>query len=123
MKGLIAAIAGCLCCSLGTAAELLPPPANKEGVTYQKDIRPIFEKNCFKCHGPEKQKAKLRLDSHESASKNKFVKSGKSAESKLVLAVARVGKEEEHMPPKGKGEPLSKEQVALIRAWIDQGAK
>jgi hypothetical protein len=38
--------------------------------------------------------------------------------------VAQAAKdEEENMPPKGKGEPLSKEQVGLIRAWIDQGAK
>src|SRR5262245_7008463 len=41
----------------------LPPAAGKKGVTYDKDIRPIFEKSCFKCHGPEKQKGKLRLDS------------------------------------------------------------
>ena len=41
----------------------LPPASDKKGVTYDKDIKPIFEKSCFKCHGPEKQKAKLRLDS------------------------------------------------------------
>src|ERR1043166_5691640 len=41
----------------------LPPPSDKKGVTYDKDIKPIFEKSCFKCHGPDKQKSKLRLDS------------------------------------------------------------
>ena len=41
----------------------LPPPAAKTGVTYDGDVKAIFEKSCFKCHGPEKQKGKLRLDS------------------------------------------------------------
>lgn len=104
----------------------LPAPASTKGVTYDKDIKPIFEKNCFKCHGAEKQKGKLRLDSLEAA-----IKGGEngpniipkdSAKSTLVHAVARLD-EDEAMPPEGKGDPLTKEQVALIRAWIDQGAK
>jgi hypothetical protein len=45
-----------------------------------------------------------------------------SAKSTLVHAIARLD-EEEAMPPKGKGDPLTKEQIGLIRAWIDQGAK
>jgi mono/diheme cytochrome c family protein len=108
------------------AADKLPPPADKQGVTYAKDIRPIFEKSCFKCHGPEKQKAKLRFDSLESALKGsehgRVISPTNSAKSLLVLAVARL-KEDESMPPRGKGDPLTKEQVGLIRAWIDQGAK
>ena len=47
---------------------------------------------------------------------------GKSEKSPLVLAVARLV-EDEAMPPDGKGDPLSKDQVGLLRAWIDQGAK
>ena len=39
----------------------LPPPADQKGVTYAKDIRPIFEASCFRCHGEEKQKGDLRL--------------------------------------------------------------
>ena len=41
----------------------LPPASDKKDLTYAKDIKPIFEKSCFKCHGEEKQKGKLRLDS------------------------------------------------------------
>src|SRR5487761_2367583 len=43
----------------------LPPPAQQQGVTYAKDIRPIFEASCFRCHGAERPKAGLRLDSLE----------------------------------------------------------
>jgi mono/diheme cytochrome c family protein len=110
-----------------TGADKLPPALEKSGVTYDKDIKSLFESSCFKCHGPEKQKGKVRLDSLAAALKSgggKAVIPGKSAESQIVISVARVAvKDEENMPPAGKGEPLTKEQVGLIRAWIDQGAK
>src|SRR5438477_1920579 len=47
----------------------IPPAATAKGVTYAKDIKPIFEKSCIKCHGAEKQKGKLRLDSLQAALK------------------------------------------------------
>ena len=108
----------------------LPPPSDKKDVTYAKDIKPIFEKSCIKCHGSEKQKGKLRLDSLEAALKGgedgKVIEPGKSADSMLVHNVAHVGDEDMYMPPpdnKDKIPPLTKEQIGLIRAWIDQGAK
>lgn len=105
----------------------LPPAGDAKGVTYQKDIKPIFEKTCFKCHGSEKQKGKLRVDSLEATLKGgevgKVVEPGNSAKSVLVHNVARIGDEDDWMPPTDKGTPLTKEQVGLIRAWIDQGAK
>lgn len=108
----------------------LPPPSDKKDVTYAKDIKPIFEKSCVKCHGAEKPKAKLRLDSLEGALKGsengKVIEVGNSAKSVLVHNVGRIGDEEDWMPPvdnKAKIPPLTKDEVALIRAWIDQGAK
>ena len=108
----------------------LPPASDAKGVTYDKDIKPIFEKSCIKCHGPEKQKGKLRLDSLASALKGgedgKVVLPGDSAGSILVHNVAHVGDEDEYMPPpdnKDKIPPLTPEQIGLIRAWIDQGTK
>ena len=109
----------------------LPPASDKKGVTYEKDIKPIFEKACFKCHGEEKQKSKLRVDSLAATLKGgengPNVIPGKSAESQLVHAVSRLlVEEDENMPPKKKDGTISaldKEQVGLIRAWIDQGAK
>ena len=105
----------------------LPPASKETGVTYDKDIKPIFEKSCFKCHGPEKQKGKLRLDSLEAALKGgenaPDIVPNNSAKSALVHSIARIGDPDEAMPPEKKGEPLTKEQVGLVRAWIDQGAK
>jgi mono/diheme cytochrome c family protein len=105
----------------------LPAPAAKTGVTFDADIKPIFEKACFKCHGPEKQKAKLRVDSLAAVKKGgedgDILSVGKSEKSRLVHSVARILDEDENMPPEGKGDPLTKDQVALVRAWIDQGAK
>src|SRR6266436_99992 len=108
----------------------IPPAATAKGVTYAKDIKPIFEKSCIKCHGPEKQKSKLRLDSLAATLKGgengPDVIPGKSAESTLVHNVAHIGDEDDYMPPpdnKDKIPPLTKEQIGLIRALIDQGAK
>jgi mono/diheme cytochrome c family protein len=113
-----------------SAADLakLPEPAARADVTYAADIKPLFERSCVKCHGEEKQRAGLRLDSLKAALKGtkeeKVIVPGKSAESELVLSVAHATEDEEHwMPPEGKAEPLSKAEISLLRAWIDQGAK
>src|SRR5215510_13901693 len=99
-------------------------------IDFGKDIQSIFEKSCIKCHGPEKQKGKLRLDTLEAVLKGgedgKVVQAGKSADSLLVQNVAQIGDEDLYMPPpdnKDKIPPLTKEQIGLIRAWIDQGVK
>lgn len=108
----------------------LPPAADKTGVTYASDIKAIFDKSCIKCHGVEKQKGKLRLDSLADTLKGgeegKILEPGKSAASPVVHSVARLGDEDFWMPPpdnKAKIPPLTAAQVGLIRAWIDQGAK
>ena len=108
----------------------LPPASDKKGVTYASDIKPILDKSCVKCHGAEKPKAKLRLDSLAGALKGsengKVIEPGKSADSILVHNIAQIGDEDEWMPPKdnkAKIPPLTKDQIGLIRAWIDQGAK
>jgi hypothetical protein len=108
----------------------IPPASDKAGVTYATDIKPILEKSCTKCHGADKPKAKLRLDSLEGVIKGgedgKVVLPGKSAGSMLVHNVAYAGDPDAYMPPprnKAGIGPLTKEQIGLIRAWIDQGAK
>jgi hypothetical protein len=104
----------------------IPPPAEKANVTYNVDIKPILEASCVECHGEEKQKGELRLDSKEATIKGgeegPIFEVGKSGESILITTISRVGDEENWMPPIDKGEPLTLEQIALIRAWIDQGA-
>lgn len=108
----------------------LPPAAAKTGLTYSADIKPIFEKSCVKCHGAEKPKARLRLDTLEGTLKGgengKVIEPGKSADSSLVHSISWLGEEDYWMPPKdnkAKIAPLTKEEVGLVRAWIDQGAK
>lgn len=104
----------------------LPPASAKKDLTFEKDILPIFQKSCVKCHGPEKQKAKLRLDTLEATLKGgengDCISKGHSAKSTLVHTIARLDPDAA-MPPDGKGDPLTKEQVGIVRAWIDQGAK
>ena len=107
----------------------LPPASTAQGVTYDKDIKPIFEKSCVKCHSGDKAKGKLHLDSREGAIKGgkegPDIIVGKSGQSPLVHNVARVGDEDDFMPPpKNKANigPLTPAQIGLIRAWIDQGA-
>lgn len=108
----------------------LPPPSPKQGVTYETDIKPIFEHSCVKCHGEQKPKGHLRLDSLagilHGGEDGKVVIPGKSAESMLVLNIAHLGDPDDYMPPpKNKAGigPLTPQQIGLIRAWIDQGAK
>jgi len=108
----------------------IPPAADKKGVTYAGDIKTIFDESCVKCHGAQRPKAHLRMDSLEAVLKGgedgKVVVAGNSAESMLVHNIAHVGDPDQYMPPpKNKAGigPLTKEQIGLIRAWIDQGAK
>ncbi len=108
----------------------IPPAANKTGVTYATDIKPIFDKACVRCHGAEKPKGRLRLDSLAGALKGgesgKAVLPGDSTGSVLLHNVAHAGAPDAYMPPprnKANIPPLTKEQISLIRAWIDQGAK
>jgi len=108
----------------------IPPASDKTGVTYATDIKPIFDKSCITCHGAEKHKGRLRVDGLEGVLKGgedgKVVVPGNSAGSMLVQNIAHAGDPEAYMPPprnKAGIQPLTKEQIGLIRAWIDQGAK
>ena len=108
----------------------LPKPSEKKAIDYAKEIKPLFEASCIKCHGPEKPKGKYRLDSRDAMikggeSEKPAVVVGKSDQSPLIHYVADLVEDME-MPPKDKREKypgLKPEQIALLRAWIDQGAK
>jgi hypothetical protein len=101
----------------------LPPPVDRE-VDYARDVRPILEASCLRCHGPERPKSRYRLDQRDAALRGGAlgvaVVPANSADSPLIHYVARLVEDLE-MPPEGKGEPLTAEQVGILRAWIDQG--
>src|SRR5437763_7826617 len=94
-------------------------------VDFAKQIQPILRQNCVKCHGPEKQKAKLRLDSKEAAMKGGkdgvVIVAADAAKSELYRRITLPKGDDDIMP--NEGDPLSKEQTDLIRDWINQGAQ
>ena len=102
------------------------PVSNGNSIRFDRDVRPIFEQNCFQCHGPEKPKSSFRLDNRADAlrggddNQNDIVP-GRSGQSKLIAYVAGLDKDI-RMPPPDHGPPLSSAQVGTLRAWIDQGA-
>ncbi len=95
-------------------------PAPK--VTFDKDVLPIFQQACAKCHLGDASMGKLQLGSEASilrgGSSGAAVVPGKSADSLLVKRI--LGMTDAQRMPMG-GDPLSTEQVKIIRAWIDQG--
>ena len=92
-------------------------------IDFLRDVRPIFERHCFRCHGPEKQQSNYRLDRRSIALKGGDYSSspivpGKSDQSPLIEYLS--GNGDLTMPP--EGERLSAGEIATLRAWIDQGA-
>jgi hypothetical protein len=100
----------------------------EQPVNFSRQIRPILSENCFTCHGPDdgQRKAKLRLDTPEGAFAIKdgktVIKAGDSANSEVYKHISSQDPDE-IMPPVKSGKKLTEEQVALIRKWIDEGAK
>jgi len=127
VTGLVALIGTLAALVVQADTSKLPPASQRKHVTYAKDIKPIFDRHCVRCHGTDKQKGRFRLDSLESALKGGedgvAIQPSDSARSMLVLNVAYLGDREMRMPPSDKGSQLTVEQIGLIRAWIDQGAK
>jgi len=117
--------------SADDATGKLPPASTKQGVTYATDTKPILDNSCVKCHSGDKPKAHLKLDTLAGALKGgkdgKVITPGDSAKSMLVQAVAHLTADKDSwMPPlhnRANIGPLTPDQIGLIRAWIDQGAK
>src|SRR5262245_47626419 len=112
---------GCFACLTTNAAE------RKAKVDFDREVRPIFSENCYKCHGPDEKarKAKLRLDTKEGAFRIRKEKpviiSGKSSESELIRRITSKDPDEV-MPPPDSNHQLTAKQVGTLKQWIDEGA-
>ena len=98
-------------------------------IRFNRDVRPILSNNCFYCHGPDEKKrsAKLRLDELDSATQDRqgsrAIVPGHPEQSELLKRVTSVDPEELMPPPKSQRAALSAEQIAILKKWIEQGAK
>ncbi len=100
-------------------AEQPSDPAKVE--FFERRIRPVLVSSCVNCHGPEKHKAGLRLDSRAAllagGDNGPVVVPGKAQASMLIKAIHY--DDSPRMPPKGK---LSASSIDDLARWIDQGA-
>lgn len=98
-------------------------------VDYNREVRPILSDHCYACHGPDAntRKASLRLDIREDAFKaleagGFAIVAGNSKESQIIHRIT-TSDEDDLMPPSKGGKPLSKEQIATLTRWVEQGAE
>jgi hypothetical protein len=95
------------------------PGRADDRVDFAHDVLPLLRERCASCHTNGKYKGDLSMDTRESLLKSKVLVPGKSGESEIIERVTSQDPEE-RMP--AKGPPLSEQQVATLRKWIDQGA-
>jgi uncharacterized membrane protein len=96
-----------------------------EAVIYEHLVAPVLRERCVSCHGPDKQKGDLRLDSPEAiaagGTSGPVLVPGRAAESRMVRRVWLPAGHEDVMPPRGR-QPLPAVEAELLRWWIDEGA-
>jgi len=106
----------------GDDSKKLPPAASRP-VDFVRDIQPLLAARCNDCHGADEEQGQLRLDAKaivmRGGKSGPLLAPGKSEESLLIKRLVGIGGKQ--MPL--EDEPLSKAEIGLIRAWIDQGAK
>lgn len=102
-----------------------PIPDVQEAIVYTDIVQPIFKSKCYGCHGPNKQKGRLRMDQPELLMKGgkngEVILAGNVAESELIKRLLLPREDDDHMPPKEKPQ-LTDQQVALLHWWIAGGA-
>ncbi len=114
------------CALLMTVIPLCSGPAiaaDRPGLEYNRDVRPILAENCFACHGPDSaaRKADLRLDRRDEAIKAGAITPG-DTESSELLARTNAKDPKELMPPPATTKKLTQEQKDVLQRWIADGA-
>jgi formylglycine-generating enzyme required for sulfatase activity len=113
-------------CSVAAALGLAFTASAADKIDFAEDIKPLLESTCVSCHGPEKPKAGLRLDTRAGAIKGgddgTALVPGDAKKSPLYASTILPADHDELMPPSNKGGPLPKEHTEVLRLWIEQGA-
>jgi hypothetical protein len=99
--------------------------AFEEKIDYNTQVKPIFNTKCISCHGGVKAKSDFSLlfreDALKSAKSGTYpIVPGKPGESEMIRRITEKD-EEERMPY--KHEPLTKEEISILKKWIKQGAE
>jgi mono/diheme cytochrome c family protein len=106
-------------------AKRKPIPDVQEAAVYANVVKPILETRCYSCHGPNKQKGKLRLDEPNfiltGGKDGKIIIAGKPDESDLIKRILLPKESKSHMPPIEKPQ-LSKQDLDLLHWWVSTGA-
>jgi WD40 repeat protein len=125
----------CLALGLALAVALLQmstptagaqQPPKKGPISFINDVAPILKENCFACHDAKKRKGKFDMTTIESLRKGGAkeidpVVPGKPEESHVIDLLT--AKDKSRMPPAESGDALPAEKIAVIRRWIEEGAK
>ena len=124
IRSFIPALACVILCQTFVALADELPPAVERKIDFVQDVQPLLKGRCWSCHAGEKQESGLRLDRRDlmmiGGDLGKILEPGKSDSSRLIHYVH--GTDPDHiMPP--EGDRLTKEQIGILRAWIDQGCE
>ena len=130
LRGIVAWSLGCVAFGVsppveGDSASLTPPQLHAKEVSFSRDIQPILARRCYACHGPAEQEAGLglhdrSLSTSETESGVLAIVAGRPEASALIQYVSS-NDPETRMPP--DGEPLSADEIALLKEWIAAGAE
>ena len=94
---------------------------------FKKDIAPILEASCVKCHNEKKAKGKLNMATKAGFEKGgedgKVVEAGKADDSALIKSIMLPEDDDDAMPPKDKAPRPTAAQIDTLKKWINAGAK
>ncbi len=106
----------------------LETPDASAKIDFEKHILPILERSCFECHSSKLKKPKggIRLDDleaiREKSQTDNLILPHKATKSALVKSISHKPGHDDLMPPSNDGKPLSADEIALIRRWVQEGA-
>jgi len=98
----------------------------KPRIDFAKHIQPILEQNCVSCHNPEKAKGDwiltTRKQAFETGENAPSILPFMAEKSAIYTSTALPADHDDLMPPAKSGGPLKKEEIAMLKAWVEQGA-